>query len=279
MRLMIGVGMIMPATTTLLMITTAKATTTTSTIITRTDMTTKGTAIPMTDLLTDGANQTGRGGETQALLRLITWMSPAFPIGAFSYSAGLEQAVVDGSIADAAALQDWLSGALAEGTGWNDAVLLAESYRAAGDPERRDAVAALADAMAGSRERQMETMLQGEAFLAAAAAWPTAGDDMPSRMAYPVAVGAVAGAHATGLEPALAAYLHATASNQVSVAIRCGVLGQRAGIAVLAALECEIAATAARAAASSLDDLGSAALLADIAALRHETLTSRLFRS
>lgn len=243
-------------------------------------MTEKGTTTPMSDMLKDGQKQPSASGGTQALLRLITWMSPAFPIGAFSYSAGLEQAVADGSVADAASLQDWLSGSIAEGAVWNDAVLLAESYRAVGEVERLHAVASLAEAMAGSRERQMETMLQGEAFVAAALAWPTGlSDDMPERMAYPVAVGAVAGAHATGAEPAIAAYLHATASNQVSVAIRCGVLGQRAGVAVLAALEGEIAATAARGAASSLDDLGSAGLLADIAGIRHETLPSRLFRS
>lgn len=249
-------------------------------LTTGTDMTGRGTTTPMTDMLTHGQEQRPASGGTQALLRLIAWMSPAFPIGAFSYSAGLEQAVVDGSVGNAASLQDWLSGSIAEGTVWNDAVLLAESYRAAEDVERLEAVASLAEAMAGSRERQMETMLQGEAFIAAASAWRTGGDDIiPMRMAYPVAVGAVAGAHATGLEPAIAAYLHATASNQVSVAIRCGVLGQRAGVAVLAALEGEISAVAGRAAASSLDDLGSAGILADIAGFRHETLTSRLFRS
>ena len=93
------------------------------------------------------------------------------------------------------------------------------------------------------------------------------------------AVGAVAGAHRTGLEPALAAYLNATASNAVSVAIRCGVTGQRDGVGVLAGLEGTISAVAACAARGSLDDLGSAAIMADIASLRHETLHSRLFRS
>ncbi|TCM58309.1 urease accessory protein [Rhizobium sp. PP-F2F-G48] len=244
----------------------------------------KGIAIPMTDILASARvekmEKPPASGGTQALLRLMSWLSPAFPIGAFSYSSGLEQAVADGGVADAASLQDWLSGALAQGAGWNDAVLLAESYRAAGEVERLHAVAALAEAMAGSQERQMETMLQGEAFLAAASAWPTGNEDrLPERVAYPVAVGTVAGLHGAGLEPAIAAYLHASASNQISVAIRCGVLGQRAGVAVLAALETEIAVTAARAAASSLDDLGSAGILADIAGVRHETLASRLFRS
>lgn len=245
----------------------------------------RGTSIPMTDRLcqatrADRPDTETNTGSTQALLRLMAWLSPAFPVGAFSYSSGLEQAVADGSVADPTSLEDWLSGALAQGTTWNDAVLLAESYRAAGKVDALHAVAALAEAMAGSRERQMETLLQGEAFLAAASAWPAGIEvSLPERVAYPVALGTLAGLHGTGLAPAIAAYLHAALSNQISVAIRCGVLGQRAGVAMLAGLEADVAATAARAAASSLEDLGSAGFLADVAGLRHETLASRLFRS
>ncbi|MBP1861277.1 urease accessory protein UreF [Rhizobium herbae] len=218
--------------------------------------------------------------DTQALLRLVTWMSPAFPIGAFSYSGGLEQAAHDGQVTDALGLSRWLRALIAHGSSWNDAVLLAESYRAFGDPSRLDAVREVAEALAGSRERHMETTLQGEAFLTAAAHWPhSVLETLTGVVAYPVAVGAVAGAHRTGLEPALAAYLHATASNLVSVAIRCGVTGQTHGVGVLAALEPVIADVAGLAASSTLDDLGSATILAEISALRHETLHSRLFRS
>ncbi len=217
---------------------------------------------------------------TQALLRLVTWMSPAFPVGAFSYSGGLEQGVHDGLVSNAAALAGWLEALIRHGASWNDAVLLAESYRAYDDAVRLQQVRELAEALAGSRERHQETVLQGNAFLTAAAHWPHPVLEMLTGMvAYPVAVGAVAGAHRTGLEPALAAYLHATASNLVSVAIRCGVTGQTQGVGVLAGLEPIIAETAARAAESTLDDLGSATIIADIAALRHETLHSRLFRS
>ncbi|MFB2550076.1 urease accessory protein UreF [Ensifer soli] len=217
---------------------------------------------------------------TQALLRLITWLSPAFPVGAFAYSAGLEQAVRDGLVVSAPHLHRWLSIAIARGAGWNDAVLLAEAYRSAGDGAALLAVADLAVAMAGSKERQAETVAQGAAFLAAARAWPHAVlDRLPEDTAYPVAVGAVAGAHGTGTEAAIAAYLHAQASNAVSVAIRCGVTGQRDGVGILAALEPEIEAAARRGAASTLDDLGTAAIAADIATLRHESLNSRLFRS
>ncbi|NRQ15864.1 urease accessory protein UreF [Ensifer sesbaniae] len=218
--------------------------------------------------------------DTQALLRLATWLSPAFPVGAFSYSSGLEQAVHDRLVTDAVELRSWLETVICHGSGWNDALLLAESYRASGDAPRLAAAAELAEALAGSRERHTETMLQGQAFLAAARSWPhLVFDALSETVAYPVAVGAVAGGHQTGLEPALAAFLNASVSNAVSVAIRCGVTGQRDGMGVIAALEPVIAATASKAATASLDDLGSATIIADISALRHETLHSRLFRS
>lgn len=218
--------------------------------------------------------------DTQALLRLVTWMSPAFPVGSFSYSSGLEQAVHDRLVSDAGELRNWLEAVISLGYGWNDALLLTESYRAVNDHARLAAAAELAEALAGGRERHMETMLQGQAFLAAARSWPhPVLDALPESVAYPVAVGAVAGAHETGLEPALAAYLNASVSNAVSVAIRCGVTGQRDGVGIIAALEPVIAATAVKAAGASLDDLGSATMTADISSLRHESLHSRLFRS
>lgn len=218
--------------------------------------------------------------DTQALIRLVTWLSPAFPVGSFSYSGGLEQAVHDGLVTGAEDLDLWLKTLMHRGAAWNDALLLAESYRNHEDAKRLRAVAELAEALAGSRERHLETMLLGGAFLAAARHWPhPVFEPLGPEAAYPVAVGAVAGAHRTGLEPAIAAYLHATASNAVSVAIRCGVTGQRDGVGVLAGLEKSVMSVSARAARGSLDDLGSAAIMADIACLRHETLHSRLFRS
>lgn len=218
--------------------------------------------------------------ETVDLLRLMTWLSPAFPVGAFSYSGGLEQVVADGDVRDAETLRDWLESLLAHGNLWNDAVLFAEAHRAAGDADRLAEVAALAEALSGSAERHRETMLQGEAFLAAAASWPhPVLNRLGGAAAYPVAVGAVAAAHGVVAEAGLAAYLHAVASNLVSVAIRCGVIGQRHGVAVLAALEARIVTLAGAAAGATLDDLGAATMRAEIASLRHETLPTRLFRS
>jgi len=219
-------------------------------------------------------------GDLQAILRLMAWLSPAFPVGSFAYSGGLERAVHDGLVRDSNGLRDWISTLIRNGAVWNDAVLLVEAHRADADMRRLAAVAELAEALAGSKERHNETMLLGDAFLSAAAAWPHEIFSMlPARTAYPVAVGAVAGAHGIVAEKATAAFLHALASQMVSAGIRLGVSGQKDGVAILARLEELLAATARRAAQSSLDDLGSASVQADIASLRHETQGTRLFRS
>ncbi|ACI56314.1 urease accessory protein [Rhizobium leguminosarum] len=218
--------------------------------------------------------------ELQALLRLTAWLSPAFPVGSFAYSGGLERAVADGLVTDAVSLAAWIGTLIGYGSVWNDAVLLAESHRWQAEPARLFEIAALAEALAGSRERHQETMLLGDAFLTAARAWPDGVfERLPDKAAYPVAVGAVTGAHGIGPEKALAVFLHAYASQAVSSGIRLGVTGQRDGVAVLAGLEECITEVARRAAASTLDDLGSATVQADIAGLRHETQATRLFRS
>lgn len=218
--------------------------------------------------------------ETHNLIRLMTWLSPTFPVGGFNYSHGLEQAVADRLVTDAETLRDWIDTLLGHGSAWNDAVLLAESWRLSGEEADLAAVSDLAEALAGSGERHLETMNQGIAFLAASRAWPLPVHDLlAGGAAWPVAVGGVAGASAMPLEPTLAAFLHAFAANQVQAALRLMSLGQVAGVTVLASLEPVIGRVAARAAQSSLDDLGSAALNAEIAAMRHETLNSRIFRT
>ncbi|WP_192253705.1 urease accessory protein UreF [Mesorhizobium silamurunense] len=215
-----------------------------------------------------------------ALLRLMAWLSPSFPVGGFSYSHGLERAVHDGLVADRQDLAAWLETLVEMGSGWNDAVLFAESWRRAHDGGDLHEVAALAEALAGSQERHLETMLQGAAFLKAASAWPCpALDRLPADCAYCVAVGAVAGSHGIGLADALSAFLQAFFSNLVQAAIRLGVVGQTDAVELLAGFEALTITTAARAAKSSLDDLGGSTFMSDIMAMKHETQYSRLFRS
>lgn len=215
-----------------------------------------------------------------ALLRLMAWLSPAFPVGGFAYSHGLERAVQDGLVADTASLAFWLETLVEMGSGWNDAVLFTEAWRRARDCGDLHEIADLAEALAGSRERHTETMLQGAAFLKAAAAWanPVLGR-LPAECAYCVAVGAVAGGNGIALQDAMSAFLQAFFSNLVQAAIRLGIVGQTDAMALLAGFEPLALSTAARAAGSTLDDLGGCAFISDIMAMKHETQYSRLFRS
>jgi len=226
-------------------------------------------------------------GEAASLYRLMTWLSPSFPVGAFSYSSGIEWAVEAGDIGDAASLQNWLGSLLADGPGFCDGVFLVHTHRAASadDDAMLAEIAELASAFVPSRERQLETSAQGRAFIEIArAAWNCASLDRliascGGAVVYPVAVGLVSAAHAIALEPTVHAFLHAVASNWISAGARLIPLGQTDSQRVLAQLEPVVAATAGRALAASLDDLGSATFRADLAGMRHETQYTRLFRS
>jgi urease accessory protein len=225
--------------------------------------------------------------EAAVLYRLMTWLSPAFPVGAFSYSSGIEWAVEAGDIVDVATLQDWLASMLADGPGFCDGVFLAHAHRAAassGDAVLRE-VAELAAAFAPSRERHLETAAQGRAFIEIArAAWNCDGLECMvaacgGSIVYPVAVGIVSAAHAIPLTSTLHAFLHAVTSNWISAGARLIPLGQTDSQRALAALEPVVVATGKRALGASLDDLGSATFRADLASMRHETQYTRLFRS
>ena len=213
-----------------------------------------------------------------ALIRLQTMMSPAFPTGAFSYSHGLEAAIGSGRVSDRFELRAWLEGLVSRGAGWNDGVMVAQAWRDAHSADALAELVELAQAMCVSKERRLETCAQGEAFVMAARAWNTF-NCAPRDCPLPVAVGALAGMLELGLEETLTAYLHAYVSNQVQAAIRLMELGQRGGVAILVELEPVILEKARRLAKSTLGDLGSDAVMADIAAMQHETMESRIFRS
>jgi urease accessory protein len=208
------------------------------------------------------------------LCRLLLWASPAFPIGSFAHSHGFEWAVEQGAIRDAATLRAWVEDALRHGAGRNDAILLAHAHRG-------EDVTALARATATSLERRTEALAQGEAFLRAIRAWPEAAaatahlppTDTPHAIAFGTA------ARDLPLAPVLVAYLQAFAQMLVSAAVRLVPLGQSDGLAVLAALEPAVAEVAAEAATATLDDLGSACLMLDLASMNHETQYTRLFRT
>ena len=221
---------------------------------------------------------------TSDLVRLLTWLSPAFPTGAYAYSHGLEWAVEAGDVRDEAGLTRWLDAVLRHGAGRSDAVLMRHAHRCTDAGALLD-LAELAAAAQPGRERQAETLAQGGAFALAARVWGAPLLDGVAerigaeRIAYPVAVGALAAAHGVDEDAACTALLHALTANLVSAAVRLVPLGQTAGLRVLAALEQAVHEVAADTRAAGLDDLGGACFRSDIASLRHETQYTRLFRS
>jgi urease accessory protein len=222
-----------------------------------------------------------------ALYRLLAWMSPAYPVGAFSYSHGLEWAVETGDIKSLPTLVDWLTVVLREGSGIADAAFCAHAHRAvvAGDGKALVEVAELALALQPSKERRLETTAQGNAFMMATeAAWPAeplalVRASWSEAVAYPVAVGAATAAHGIDEETAIQAFLHAVAANLISAAVRLVPLGQTDGQRALVALEPVVTETAIAARLLALDEIGGHALRSDIASMRHETQYTRLFRS
>jgi urease accessory protein len=228
--------------------------------------------------------------DTSAALRLQSWLSPAFPIGAYSYSHGLEWAVEAGMVRDCASLIDWLDADLRFGSGRNEGIFFCESWRLARNnkPVELVKLAGLAAAFRGTSEFALEASQQGSACLSIIQrAWP---NDMLDALGealraagvsitLSVGLGAACGAHDIGLQLAAPLYLQSIIANLVTAAVRLIPLGQSDGQRTLAALEGAVAKAGAASLSSSLDDLGSAAFMLDLASMSHETQYSRLFRS
>jgi urease accessory protein len=222
-----------------------------------------------------------------AQYRLTTWLSPAYPVGAFAYSGGIEWAVEAGDIDNADTLQHWLGAMLNEGAGLSDGILFCHAYRAAAHSDDAAVIEAaeLAAAFVPTRERHLETVTLGRAFVdVTQAAWPCSAlvrlqERWHGAIAYPIAVGVVCAGHDIPLVPAAHAFLTALTANWISAGLRLIPLGHTDGQRLMRALEPEVTRTAQRALAAPLDDLGSATFRADLASARHEAQYTRLFRS
>jgi urease accessory protein len=257
--------------------------------------------------------------DARQLLILLNWMSPAFPVGTFAYSHGLEQAIADGSVKNADGLKGWIEDVITRGSGWNDAVLFAQCWE-------RDAqeLNDLALALPTSKERYFETTELGRAFEVASSLFlpspprmwgrglgegvaqrrnaskdlqaegpphpalspPEAGargsienGGGSGEISYPIAAGVACNAAGIHKSYALLAFLQGFSNALISVGVRLIPLGQTRGLEVMRDLMPVIAATADRAGNASLEDLGSIAIASDIAAMKHETLTTRIFRT
>lgn len=224
--------------------------------------------------------------ETDRLFRLFTWLSPAFPIGGFAYSQGLETAIADGRVRDPQTLKSWIEGQLHLGFLRADAYFLAIAARAVGSDDAKafgDACA-LALALQVSAERHLETTEQARSFLLAASAWPVALPDwlktaLDQPVPLPIAFGAMAAVHSISSSSAVIGFINAAIGQQISVAVRLVPIGQTQGLSVQAKLEPIAASLAADAETATLNDIAGIAYGTDIASLRHEDLGTRIFRS
>ncbi len=222
-----------------------------------------------------------------ALYRLMTWLSPSYPLGAYSYSHGLEYAVEAGFVSDRVSLRDWVTTAVTAGAGRSDGALLVAAWRAAAQSDHvaLDAIVELGGAWRGTAETALESRAQGAAFLATTrASWPHLGlDELALKhggeMALPVAVGVAAALHDVPLAAVATAFLHGFAANLVSAGLRLIPLGQTDGQLVIAELESVILAASESVLATPLDQIGTAAPMLDWCSMRHETQYTRLFRS
>ena len=235
----------------------------------------------------DGGNSEPPRGIPAFQHLLFVWLSPSFPVGAFAYSHGLEQAVERGYLKSRADLQDWLDGLIEKGSLRNDLLLLAAAYRAAasGNIAALQLANSLALALQPSAERYLETTQQGGSFLIAiAAAWPNTAfaelhPALAGETAYPVSVALAAATHDIPLSPALEAYAFAFATNLTSAAIRLGIIGQTDAQLVIAGLSPKLYVATALAESGTIEEIGGATFSADLCSLEHETQYSRLFRS
>lgn len=227
------------------------------------------------------------GTETAALYRLMTWLSPSYPLGSFSYSHGLEMAVEEGSVTNRAGLIAYVGTVLERGAGHIDAVLLAAAWRAvtAGDDARLDELADLADAWRGTAETALESGAQGAAFLRATnMAWPRSklqafSERRGGTASFCIAFAIAAADQGVALELSLTAYLQAFAANLVSAGVRLVPLGQSDGQAAIAALEPVVSAAVRLAMTTDPDEAGASVPAIDLLSMRHETQYTRLFRS
>jgi urease accessory protein len=244
-----------------------------TTMITITSMITATTIMAMTTTSTD-------------LYRLMAWFSPSYPIGAFSYSHGLEYAVETAKVKTAADLSQWIGHILRHGAGWVDAVLLKEAHAAVGDMDKLDDLCDLAAAWRGTVEMALESSQQGGSFVTVTrAAWGhEALDAFAARRAgrtlpLSIAIGVASAAHRLDVSSVLAAYLHGLAANLVSAAVRLIPLGQTDGQRALNALMPVVDSIVPCALACALEDCGTASPMVDLTSMLHETQYTRLFRS
>lgn len=225
-----------------------------------------------------------------SLARLLQLVSATLPVGAYSYSQGLEWAVSSGAVRDEATAGEWIEGVLEYGVAGWDAPWVAALMRAAARSEYAQMAELNARFLAGreSRELRAETLQTGRSLLdllrdaaelSPAALLALEALDAGDGLAFPTAWSVVAVARGIAVEDALVGYLWSWLENSVLAALKSIPLGQRAGQRLLTRLGGRLEALAAAAAARPLDRCSNLLPGFALASMHHETQYTRLFRS
>lgn len=220
-----------------------------------------------------------------ALLRTLHLASPTLPIGAYSYSQGMEAAIDAGIIADEAGALAWIRTALASAAGRLEAPVFLRLFDAwrAEDPDTALEWSRFYLAARDTAEFRAETLQMGYSLarLAQSLAPERAGELMLETpdLPFPAAFAAACVLLDVPREAALAAMLFSTAENQVLAAMKAIPLGQAAGQRMLFALHEDVLACATAAAVMEDEAIGNWAPGLSQLSMRHETQHSRIFRS
>jgi urease accessory protein len=217
-------------------------------------------------------------------VKLLQLASPALPVGAYSYSQGLEAAVEAGIVRDAVTAARWIGDVLALSVLGMEAPLLLRLV-AAWESGDEAAVRRWNDELVASRETaelRAETLQMGYSLRRLLRSLGVEGAprlDAFEELAYPAAFAFAVAAWRIDAHEALAAYLFAWIENQVLAAVKTVPLGQTEGQRMLLDLAQRIEGAVESAAALGDDDLSNLAPGLALLSARHETQYSRIFRS
>jgi urease accessory protein len=226
-----------------------------------------------------------------ALVRLLQLSSPALPVGAYTYSQGLEWAIESGIVKDEASVKIWINDLLDSNIGCYEAPLLGRMIAAFNDVQQSDGMLRLAElnsrflASRETTELRAETVQMGYSLVRLLGDLPEFPDTALAALqaienpCFTTAWACAAAAWQVDTSEALCAYIWAWAENQVMAAIKAVPLGQTAGQRMLLSLGTHIPAVVERALKLEQQDLCNFAPGFAIASSQHETQYSRLFRS
>jgi len=216
-------------------------------------------------------------------IQLLRLVSPGQPVGAFSYSRGLEWAVHDGVVCDEATASGWIFGLIEHSYAVCDAALFWRMMQALGAGDRAAFLKADAwlSATRESREIEFEDKQMGGALMQVLQDLDVSSvrSFADRRLSYPAAFALAATHWDIAAADALRGLLWSAIEGQVSAAIRLVPLGHTAGQRLLVAAGDVIERAALRAESIEEEDIGNAAPAMAMASAWHETQYSRLFRS